>query len=81
MPGCSGLSYGFTIWGFNSSVCDVPVHNIAKLLKVSDRKIWGMLDRYIDSTLQLNNYSDVDTVGIDETSISKGHDYLTLFVI
>ena len=57
----------------------MPVHNIAKLLKVSDRKIWGMLDRYIDSALKLNNYSEVDTVGMDETSISKGHD-LTLFV-
>ena len=58
----------------------MPVHNIAKLLKVSDRKIWGMLDRYIDSALKLNNYSDVDMVCMDETSISKGHDYLTMFV-
>ena len=57
----------------------MPVHNIAKLLKVSDCKIWGVLERYIDSTLQLNNYWrwygrhrwDIDI---------KIHDYLTLFV-
>ena len=49
----------------------MPVHNIAKLLKFADRKIWWMLDKYIDSSLKLNNYYDVDTVGIDETSISK----------
>jgi len=56
------------------------VHNIAELLKVSDRKIWAMLDKYIDSTLKLNDYSNVTTIGMDETSIAKGHDYLTLFV-
>ena len=83
IPGWSGLSNGFTLL-FEALILQfamyMPVHNIAKLLKVSDRKIWGMLDRYIDSALKLNNYSEVDTVGMDETSISKGHDYLTLFV-
>ena len=83
MLGWSGLSHGFTLL-FEALILqfamNMPEHHIAKLLKVSGRKIWEMLDRYIDSTLQLNNYSDVDTVGIDDTSISKGHDYLTMFV-
>jgi transposase len=75
MPGWSGLSNGFTLL-FEALILQfamyMPVHNIAKLLKVSDRKIWGMLDKYIESALKLNNYSDVDTVGMDETSIAEG---------
>jgi len=83
LPGWSGLSNGFTLL-FESLIIQfamyMPVHNIAELLKVSDRKIWAMLDKYIDSTLKLNDYSNVTTIGMDETSIAKGHDYLTLFV-
>ena len=83
MPGWSGLSNGFTLL-FEALILQfamyMPVHNIAELLKVSDRKIWAMLDKYIDSTLQLNDYSNVNIIGMDETSIAKGHDYLTLFV-
>ena len=83
MHGWSGLSNGFTLL-FEALIFQfamyMPVHNIAELLKVSDRKIWAMLDKYIDSTLQLNDYSNVNIIGMDETSIAKGHDYLTLFV-
>ena len=83
IPTWSGLSNGFTLL-FEALILQfamyMPVRNIAKLLKVSDRKIWNMLDRYIASTLKLNNYSNVTTIGMDETSIAKGHDYLTLFV-
>jgi len=82
-PGWSGLSNGFTLL-FEALIVQfamyMPVHNIAGLLKVSDRKIWGMLDKYIESTLQLSDYSNVNAIGMDETSIAKGHDYLTLFV-
>ena len=82
-PGWSGLSNGFTLL-FEALIVQfamyMPVHNIAGFLKVSDRKIWGMLDKYIESTLKLSDYSNVNTIGMDETSIAKGHDYLTLFV-
>ena len=58
LPGWSGLSNGFTLL-FESLIIQfamyMPVHNIAELLKVSDRKIWAMLDKYIESTLQLND--------------------------
>lgn len=83
LPSWSGLSNGFTLL-FEALILQfamyMPVHNIAVLLKVSDRKIWTMLDKYVDSTLALNDYSTVSIIGMDETSIAKGHDYLTLFV-
>ena len=83
LPEFSGLSNGFTLL-FEALILQfamyMPVNNIAKLLKVSNRKIWAMLDKYVESSLALNDYSDVTTVGMDETSVAKGHDYLTLFV-
>jgi len=58
----------------------MPVHTVSKLSKVSDYKIWSMLERYVDQALAKNDYSDLTAVGMDETSKSKGHDYITLFV-
>lgn len=83
MPTWSGLSNGFTLL-FEALILQLAIHtpirNIAELLKVSDRKIWGMLDKYVEKTVKLNDYSDVSIIGMDETSIARGHDYLTLFV-
>jgi transposase len=35
---------------------------------------------YIEKTGDLNDYSQVTKIGMDETSIAKGHDYVSLFV-
>jgi len=58
----------------------MPVHQIASLMKLSDYKIWSILDRYTEAARKREDYSEVKQVGMDETSIAKGHDYLTLFV-
>ena len=83
MPGWSGLSNGFTLL-FEALILwlamSMPIGKVAELLKISDGKIWRMLDNYVDSAVKLNDYSEVTVVGMDETSIAKGHDYITLFV-
>lgn len=83
MPGWSGLSNGFTLL-FEALIIQLamsmPVAKVSALLKVSSGKIWRMLDNYVNSALLMNDYSDVKVVGMDETSIAKGHDYITLFV-
>ena len=58
----------------------MPVHNIAQMTGVSDYLIWRVLDVYIDSAKQHEDFSAVNSIGMDETSIAKGHDYITLFV-
>jgi transposase len=83
MPTWSGLQNGFTLL-FEALILQfakhMPVHQIAKLMKLSDYKIWAILDRYTETARALENYSEVTQIGMDETSIAKGHDYLTLFV-
>ena len=50
------------------------------MIGVHDGKIWRMLDLYVHQARLSENYQDVSAVGMDETSIAKGHDYISLFV-
>jgi transposase len=83
MPPWSGVMNGFTLL-FEALIMKLAtkmaVNNVADLLKISDDKIWQMLDIYTYGARLDEDYSDVKTVGIDETSIAKGHQYISLFV-
>lgn len=58
----------------------MPVHNVSQLTGVSDHKIWRVLDTYIGLAKIDENFSEISVIGMDETSIARGHDYITLFV-
>ena len=82
-PPWSGLGNGFTLL-FEALVLQLashmPVHTVSRIVNESDYKIWSLIERYVDSALAGNDYSDLKAVGMDETSKRKGHDYITLFV-
>jgi transposase len=82
-PPWAGINSGFTML-FEALLIELasnmPIHKVALLTKVSDYKIWNMLDKYIDLARENEDYSEVDTIGMDETSKSKNHDYISLFV-
>jgi len=61
-------------------VREMPVNRVSKILKVDDNKLWRMMHYYTESAREQANYSDVTSIGIDETSRARGHDYVTLFV-
>jgi transposase len=83
MPTWAGLLNGFTLL-FEALVLQLckgmPVHQVCKLIKISDHKVWSILDKYTEQTRKLNTYNEVTKIGMDETSIAKGHDYVSLFV-
>ncbi|MDQ6991079.1 MAG: ISL3 family transposase [Mariprofundaceae bacterium] len=82
-PPWSGKVSGFTLLfeALLMQLCKaMPVHNVSQLVGVSDYLIWRILDVYIDSAKLHEDLSRVDSIGMDETSIAKGHDYITLFV-
>lgn len=82
-PPWSGISNGFTML-FEALVLQLashmPVHTVSQIIKTSDYKIWAMLERYVNLALSKNDYSQLTSIGMDETSKRKGHDYITLFV-
>ena len=78
-----GKSKGFTLL-FEALilqlVSNMTVFKVSKIINVSDDKLWRMLEKYIDISLLKRNLEDVKSIGIDETSRKKGHNYITLFV-
>lgn len=58
----------------------MPVKAIAAMLDEHDTRIWRIIHRYVGNTYACEDYSDVQHIGVDETSSKKGHNYVTLFV-
>ncbi len=83
MPPWSGVVPGFTLLfeALLMQLCKaMPVHNVAQMTGTSDYLIWRVLDAYIAAAKENEDFSQVNSIGMDETSIAKGHDYITLFV-
>jgi len=78
-----GLSNGFTLL-FEVLLLQLsqamPVSKVAKITHTSDDKLWNMLDRYVNTTREHEDFKNIDKIGLDETSRAKGHEYITLFV-
>lgn len=79
----AGENSGFTLL-FEALILQLtrymPVKNVADLIHENDDKIWRILDKYVEKSRELVDLSELKSVGIDETSKKKGHDYITLFV-
>lgn len=83
MPPWGGVVAGFTML-FEALVLQMcrhtPVSQVGKILKISDRKLWRLLDSYVFKGLVQADYREVEKIGMDETSLKRGHSYITLFV-
>jgi len=82
-PPWAGMNSGFTLL-FEALILEMcahmPVHSVCQIIKEQDNKIWRLLEKYVGYAHALEDYSHVTAVGMDETSRTKGHDYITLFV-
>ena len=58
----------------------MPVSQVSQMVGISDYKLWRMLDVYVAAARFTEDYKAVAAVGMDETSIARGHHYITLFV-
>jgi transposase len=78
-----GANSGFTLL-FEALILqlasNMPVNKVSKLTGISNYRIWELLKKYVNDTLEESDYASVEIVGVDETSSRKGHNYLTLFV-
>lgn len=78
-----GVSKGFTLLfeALALQLCKaMPVHQVAALIGETDNKLWRMLAKYIEAGRELEDFSHLNSVGMDETSQKKQHQYITLFV-
>lgn len=82
-PPWAGLNSGFTLLfeALLLQLCtQMTVNAVSKTVREDGGKIWRLLEKYVDSALSQESHSSLKAIGIDETSISKGHKYITLFV-
>jgi transposase len=83
LPPWAGRMLGFTLLfeALLLELCrNMPVYQVARMTGVSDDKLWRMLDLYVEAARYGEDCSALSVVGMDETSVAKGHDYITLFV-
>ena len=61
------------------SLCqELPVRQAAALLRCSDKQLWRRIEHYVSAARALDDMSEVSIVGIDETSLRKGQNYITV---
>ena len=58
----------------------MPVLTAARLVRETDKRLWRVIDQYIETARARVDMAAVHAVGVDETSSRRGHDYITLFV-
>ncbi len=56
----------------------MPVNSLAKMVGEYDTRIWRVINHYVEEARK--DLSQVERVGIDETSSQRGHNYVSVFV-
>jgi transposase len=73
----SGFTLLFEALGL--SLCrELPVSQAAGLLRVGAKRLWTRIAHYVTSARAQDDMRGVRQIGIDETSVRKGHEYLTV---
>lgn len=83
MPPWKGVVTDFTMLfeSFLVKMCtSMPVTKVGNIFNIPDRKLWSLLDCYVFKGLLQADHSAVTAIGTDETSVKKGHNYISLFV-
>jgi transposase len=73
---------GFTLFfeALIVTMSDVmPVSAVADMVSLNEESVWRILAHYVNKAVENVDLSEVDTIGIDEISVKKGHQYITLF--
>jgi transposase len=58
----------------------MPVSKVAEMLDEHDTRIWRVIAYYVKKSRAKEDFSNVSTIGVDETSFKKGHKYVTIMV-
>jgi transposase len=74
---------GFTLL-FEAFVLELaphmPVAAIARMVGEHDTRIWRVLEHYVEAAREELDFSEVERVGMDETSARRGQDYVSVFM-
>ena len=57
----------------------MPVSQIAELVSEHDTRIWRIIKHHVTKAYARKDLAGLERIGVDETSSSKGHKYVTVF--
>lgn len=61
------------------SLCqDLPVRQAAQMLRVTDKQLWRRIEYYVTQARGQQKMNYVRLIGIDETSVRRGQQYITV---
>jgi transposase len=76
----TGSGFSLLMEAFIVALCQgMPVAAVARLVKVSDDRIWRVLRHYVDAARVQEDHAQVRRVSVDETSARRGQRYISLF--
>jgi transposase len=58
---------------------EMPMSKVAAVVDETDTRLWRMLFRQVDAAYAEADFSSVCCVGVDEMSVRKGHEYISVF--
>jgi transposase len=58
---------------------EMPMKKVAETVGETDTRLWRMLFRQVDAAYAEADFSNVCCVGVDEMSLRKGHEYISVF--
>jgi transposase len=58
---------------------EMPVSKAAQMVGETDTRLWRMLFRQVDAAYAEADFSQVSCVGVDEMSVRKGREYISVF--
>lgn len=59
---------------------EMPVKDAAELMGIYDMRLWRIFDYWITRAYNADDQKGVSKIGLDETSVRKGHNYVTTAV-
>lgn len=61
-------------------VREMPVLATARILEITDQRLWRIVNFYIQQAMQDIDLSNLEAFGLDETASKRGHNYVTVFI-
>jgi transposase len=75
-----GAGFTLLLEAFVVALCQsMPVAQVARLLGVSDDRVWRVLDHHVEAARKREDHAAVRKIGVDEISARRGQKYVTLF--
>lgn len=61
-------------------VREMPVQAVARIIGVTDKRLWRVVEHYVQQAMAKLDLSGLKAIGLDETASKHGQNYVTTFI-